>query len=101
MSKAESVGNHPENELIPCDVCDEKFDTVTKAISHKFRKHPDTQNNNFCPWCGKQFPIKVCSFLTSLEISSWGSSWQGYINGNYIALNMPIITIDHDLGSFI
>ncbi|XP_045116274.1 zinc finger protein 423-like isoform X2 [Portunus trituberculatus] len=42
-----------------CDVCGEVFRTVSLAISHKFRKHPDSLLKYYCPYCGMMFPIKV------------------------------------------
>ena len=45
---------------ISCDVCQEQFDTVTIAIQHKFRKHPNSNVKYFCGFCGKQFPLEIC-----------------------------------------
>lgn len=42
-----------------CDVCGERFSTVSLAISHKFRKHPESEVKHYCPHCGMMFPIKV------------------------------------------
>ncbi|KAK8378608.1 hypothetical protein O3P69_011238 [Scylla paramamosain] len=42
-----------------CDVCGEVFRTVSLAISHKFRKHPNSLLKYYCPHCGMMFPIKV------------------------------------------
>lgn len=42
-----------------CDVCGEVFRTVSLAISHKFRKHPDSLLKHYCPHCGMMFPIKL------------------------------------------
>ncbi|XP_068207336.1 uncharacterized protein [Palaemon carinicauda] len=42
-----------------CDVCGEHFSTVSLAISHKFRKHPESEVKHYCPHCGMMFPIKV------------------------------------------
>nr|CAD7408092.1 unnamed protein product [Timema poppensis] len=44
---------------IACDVCSEVFETVTMAIQHKFRKHPESAAKHFCPHCGMQFPLKI------------------------------------------
>lgn len=44
---------------INCDVCGQAFETVTFAIQHKFRKHPNSSLKYFCPYCGMQFPLKV------------------------------------------
>lgn len=44
---------------INCDVCGLAFETVTYAIQHKFRKHPNSSLKYFCPYCGMQFPLKV------------------------------------------
>lgn len=46
-------------ETINCDVCPMKFETVTQAIQHKFRKHPESSLKYYCPFCGMQFPLKV------------------------------------------
>ncbi|XP_071444896.1 uncharacterized protein [Hetaerina americana] len=44
---------------IVCDVCGQEFETVTIAIQHKFKKHPDSAIKHFCPHCGQQFPLKI------------------------------------------
>ncbi|GLH12895.1 Uncharacterized protein GBIM_17553 [Gryllus bimaculatus] len=44
---------------IVCDVCGQEFDSVTIAIQHKFRKHPESAAKHFCPYCGMQFPLKI------------------------------------------
>lgn len=46
---------------INCDVCGQSFETVTYAIQHKFRKHPNSSLKYYCPYCGMQFPLKVIS----------------------------------------
>lgn len=46
-------------ETVTCDVCGLQFDTVTSAIQHKFRKHPESSIKFYCPYCGMQFPLKV------------------------------------------
>ncbi|GFG40276.1 hypothetical protein Cfor_12503 [Coptotermes formosanus] len=46
------------NADIVCDVCSQAFDSVTVAIQHKFRKHPESAAKHFCPHCGMQFPLK-------------------------------------------
>ena len=38
---------------ISCDVCLEKFETVTLAIQHKFKKHPNSNVKYFCGFCGE------------------------------------------------
>ena len=45
---------------ISCDVCDESFDSVTMAIQHKFRKHPNSNVKYYCGFCGKQYPLEIC-----------------------------------------
>ncbi|KAL1140840.1 hypothetical protein AAG570_000768 [Ranatra chinensis] len=47
------VGTH-----VICDVCGEAFTCNTKAIQHKFRKHPFHAAKHYCPQCGMQFPLK-------------------------------------------
>lgn len=42
-----------------CDSCPETFPTVTAAITHKFKMHPDSATKYFCPYCGQQFPLKM------------------------------------------
>jgi hypothetical protein len=44
---------------INCDVCGLAFETVTYAIQHKFRKHPNSSLKYYCPYCGMQFPLRV------------------------------------------
>ena len=48
------------DNLISCDVCSEMFETVTLAIQHKFKKHPNTNVKYFCGFCGKQYPLEIC-----------------------------------------
>lgn len=43
-----------------CDVCDLVFDSVTLAIHHKYKQHPNCQKKYYCGFCGKQFPLAVC-----------------------------------------
>ncbi|KAK9504328.1 hypothetical protein O3M35_010688 [Rhynocoris fuscipes] len=45
------------NTNILCDVCGEAFTCNTKAIQHKFRKHPFNAAKHYCPQCGMQFPL--------------------------------------------
>ncbi|XP_059480171.1 transcriptional repressor CTCF-like [Neocloeon triangulifer] len=45
-------------KAIECDVCHMQFDTVTVAIQHKFRKHPNSSLKYYCKFCGMQFPLK-------------------------------------------
>merc|ERR1712012_1172555 len=47
-------------DQISCDVCQEVFETVTIAIQHKFRKHPNSNVKYYCGFCGKQFPLQIC-----------------------------------------
>ncbi|XP_050680003.1 uncharacterized protein PF3D7_1120000-like [Leptidea sinapis] len=47
-----------ENEMVGCDVCEEVFPTISKAITHKHKVHPDHDGKYFCPWCGKLFTMK-------------------------------------------
>ncbi|XP_046966097.1 eisosome protein SEG2-like [Vanessa cardui] len=47
-----------ENELVGCDVCEEVFPTISKAITHKHKAHPDHDAKYFCPFCGKLFTMK-------------------------------------------
>ncbi|XP_050350548.1 putative uncharacterized protein DDB_G0282133 [Nymphalis io] len=47
-----------ENELVGCDVCEEVFPTISKAITHKHKSHPDHDAKYFCPFCGKLFTMK-------------------------------------------
>ena len=50
--------SHPSK--ISCDVCQEVFETVTIAIQHKFRKHPNSNVKYYCGFCGKQYPLEIC-----------------------------------------
>ncbi|XP_060803174.1 dual specificity protein kinase splB isoform X1 [Amyelois transitella] len=45
-------------DMISCDVCTELFPTISKAITHKHKFHPDHDAKYFCPWCGKLFTMK-------------------------------------------
>lgn len=45
-------------ELVTCDVCSQVFPTISKAITHKHKVHPDHDAKYFCPWCGKLFTLK-------------------------------------------
>ena len=47
-------------DQISCDVCQEAFETVTIAIQHKFRKHPNSNVKYYCGFCGKQYPLEIC-----------------------------------------
>ncbi|XP_047503227.1 uncharacterized protein LOC125048555 [Pieris napi] len=53
-----STEKSEESELIGCDVCQELFPTISKAITHKHKMHPDHDTKYFCPWCGKLFTMK-------------------------------------------
>ncbi|KAI5635205.1 hypothetical protein NE865_12085 [Phthorimaea operculella] len=59
--QAEMAGNGDkaeDGEVVNCDVCDEVFPTISKAITHKHKMHPDHDAKYFCPWCGKLFTMK-------------------------------------------
>ncbi|XP_037971319.2 uncharacterized protein LOC119693077 [Plutella xylostella] len=45
-------------EMVSCDVCSEEFPSISKAITHKHKMHPDHDAKYFCPWCGKLFTLK-------------------------------------------
>ncbi|XP_023949550.2 protein PFF0380w [Bicyclus anynana] len=47
-----------ESEMVECDVCEEVFLTISKAITHKHKAHPDHDSKYFCPFCGKLFTMK-------------------------------------------
>ncbi|CAB3220687.1 unnamed protein product [Arctia plantaginis] len=60
-------GNEPQmsdekskerSEMVSCDVCSQMFPTISKAITHKHKVHPDHDVKYFCPWCGKLFTMK-------------------------------------------
>ncbi|XP_022125390.2 uncharacterized protein LOC111000303 [Pieris rapae] len=53
-----STEKSEESELVGCDVCEELFPTISKAITHKHKIHPDHDAKYFCPWCGKLFTMK-------------------------------------------
>ncbi|KAL0838720.1 hypothetical protein ABMA28_016782 [Loxostege sticticalis] len=53
-----SVAKKSEIEMVSCDVCSEMFPTISKAITHKHKMHPDHDAKYFCPWCGKLFTMK-------------------------------------------
>lgn len=46
-------------EYLTSIISGEIFRTVSMAISHKFRKHPESVKKHYCPHCGMMFPIKV------------------------------------------
>ena len=52
-------GKEKEIVWISCDVCQESFETVTLAIQHKFRKHPNSNKKYYCGFCGRQYPLEV------------------------------------------
>lgn len=59
MKKEASCSDEADGgSIVKCDVCTAEFDTVAKAICHKHKVHKDDRIKHFCPWCGKQFPIK-------------------------------------------
>ncbi|XP_034832336.1 serine-rich adhesin for platelets-like [Maniola hyperantus] len=47
-----------EIEMVGCDVCEEVFPTISKAITHKHKAHPNHDAKYFCPFCGKLFTMK-------------------------------------------
>jgi len=53
-------GKEKEIVWISCDVCQESFETVTLAIQHKFRKHPNSNKKYYCGFCGRQYPLEIC-----------------------------------------
>ncbi|CAK1551190.1 unnamed protein product [Leptosia nina] len=53
-----STEKSEDSELVGCDVCEEMFPTISKAITHKHKVHPDHDAKYFCPWCGKLFTMK-------------------------------------------
>lgn len=55
-------------ELIQCEGCAEVFDSVTKAIQHKYKKHPDLPCNNYCSYCGMLFPLQVSAINKQLHL---------------------------------
>ncbi|XP_076054653.1 uncharacterized protein LOC143033282 [Oratosquilla oratoria] len=61
--QSEETGNKDlltqKGDIAVCDVCGEEFRTVSLAISHKFRRHPESIVKHFCPHCGMQFPLKL------------------------------------------
>nr|XP_032517805.1 uncharacterized protein LOC116770437 [Danaus plexippus plexippus] len=59
-SNEESSTEKPveENEMVGCDVCEEVFPTISKAITHKHKVHPDHDAKYFCSFCGKVFTMK-------------------------------------------
>lgn len=46
-------------ETAVCDICNEVFRSTSSAITHKFRKHPESVEKHYCPHCGMMFPIKA------------------------------------------
>ena len=58
--EAENTTKVFSKDQISCDVCQEAFETVTIAIQHKFRKHPNSNVKYYCGFCGKQYPLEIC-----------------------------------------
>ncbi|KAI8436917.1 hypothetical protein MSG28_010344 [Choristoneura fumiferana] len=54
------------SELVNCDVCEEMFPTISKAITHKHKVHPEHDAKYFCPWCGKLFTMKVSTCIINI-----------------------------------
>eukprot|EP00090_Calanus_glacialis_P006176 TRINITY_DN14846_c0_g1_i1.p1 TRINITY_DN14846_c0_g1~~TRINITY_DN14846_c0_g1_i1.p1 ORF type:complete len:379 (-),score=123.21 TRINITY_DN14846_c0_g1_i1:63-1199(-) len=59
-SKVAPTAGAKEIVWISCDVCQESFETVTLAIQHKFRKHPNSNKKYYCGFCGRQYPLEIC-----------------------------------------
>ncbi|XP_063825681.1 uncharacterized protein LOC135075239 [Ostrinia nubilalis] len=57
-AQASAAKKNEEVEMVSCDVCSEMFPTISKAITHKHKMHPDHDAKYFCPWCGKLFTMK-------------------------------------------
>ncbi|CAD0201256.1 unnamed protein product [Chrysodeixis includens] len=47
-----------KTEMVSCDVCSKMFPTISKAITHKHKVHPNHDAKYFCQWCGKLFTMK-------------------------------------------
>ncbi|CAG0883715.1 unnamed protein product [Darwinula stevensoni] len=65
--KSEQKGNRKRkiecitsSKEIKCDACDATFEDLSLALTHKFRKHRDSNERYYCPMCGKNFPLKTC-----------------------------------------
>lgn len=48
-----------EGKQIKCEFCSDVFETVSRALAHKHRMHPEYDEKHFCSWCGKFFIMKV------------------------------------------
>lgn len=66
----------------------EVFRTVSLAISHKFRKHPESVIKHYCPHCGMMFPIKVMIFMSTTEVVMFVMIWSTLISISEV--NQPI-----------
>ncbi|KPI95624.1 Zinc finger and BTB domain-containing protein 40 [Papilio xuthus] len=66
-SPTSSDTSRDDVEMVSCDVCNEVFPTISKAITHKHKIHPDYDAKYFCPWCGKLFTLK---FLYNKHLES-------------------------------
>lgn len=68
-----SEGGQPQArfEAAVCDICNEVFRSTSSAITHKFRKHPESVEKHYCPHCGMMFPIKA---NRDKHVSSHGTS---------------------------
>ena len=60
VAEVKVVTQAGSKQWISCDVCMERFETVTLAIQHKFKKHPNSNVKYFCGFCGKQYPLEIC-----------------------------------------
>ena len=60
VEEVKVVAKPGSKQWISCDVCMERFETVTLAIQHKFKKHPNSNVKYFCGFCGKQYPLEIC-----------------------------------------
>lgn len=58
QNETSSAKKNNESGEVGCDVCTEVFPTISKAITHKHKVHPDHDTKYFCPWCGKLFTLK-------------------------------------------
>jgi uncharacterized C2H2 Zn-finger protein len=73
-------------EMVNCDVCTEVFPTISKAITHKHKMHPDHDAKYFCPWCGKLFTMKVGGYPRD-------TAWYYLSNRAYCEPYSPPLTI--------
>ncbi|XP_034952540.1 zinc finger protein 354A-like [Chelonus insularis] len=59
-SRGKPHGSKPSKASVTkCDICSRCFDTITAAIRHRFKMHPNSPTKFYCYHCGMLFPLKT------------------------------------------